>query len=101
MSGQTIILKKSKNHIYETGESFAVIAAGRRGKPPLVTVEFFRDIAEAAEGPITPDDESIQVTRLNFATISMDTNSIKDLIGALKDVVKNVEETRNTTEEAG
>lgn len=67
-----IIFSKSSNHIYEVCENFAVLGVTRVPGGSSITLELCREVIEIKEGKISSDaaDEA-QITRLNFATISM------------------------------
>lgn len=85
-----VLFKKSKNHIYETCDSFAVMGMQQKnGGESFLTIELCRDIVGLKEGPVN-DDETQQL-RLNLATVSISVSDVKDLIRAMQGTIARLE----------
>lgn len=84
-----IFFQKTTNHVYETCTEFAAIGA-RSNEGKYITLELCRDIIEIKQGQINEESDA-QVTRLNFATISLDFDTTKRLIKRLQSTIEQME----------
>lgn len=88
-----IIFMKTSNHIYEVCESFAVMGVSRDSEEHTLTLELCRDVVEIKQGQIEAGSEDeAQMTRLNFATISLSVSSARKLMNSLERTLKNLEQ---------